>query len=89
MSKVDLETPLDLSSLAGRGVLITGGASGLGAAMVKASYVTIADLQQELGEKYAAELTTEGYNVQFVHTDVTSWASQTKAFERASTFCPT
>lgn len=36
MSKADLETPLDLSSLAGRGVLITGGASGLGAAMAKA-----------------------------------------------------
>ncbi|KAJ3463278.1 hypothetical protein MRS44_008064 [Fusarium solani] len=94
MSKAELESPLDLSSLAGRGVLITGGASGLGAAMAKAfakagSYVTIADLQQELGEKYAVELTAEGYNVQFVHTDVTSWASQVKAFESASLFCPT
>lgn len=36
MSKADLETPLNLSNLAGRGVLITGGASGLGAAMAKA-----------------------------------------------------
>ncbi|KAL6363203.1 hypothetical protein LRP88_02611 [Fusarium phalaenopsidis] len=87
MSKVDLETQLDLSSLADRGVLATGGASGLGAAMAKAfakagSYVTIADIQQELGEKYAAD-------VQFIHTDVTSWASQVKAFESASNFCPT
>ncbi|KAM0432314.1 hypothetical protein ACHAPT_004854 [Fusarium lateritium] len=93
MSKADFEAPLDLSSLAGKGVLITGGASGLGAAMTKAfakagSYVTIADIQQELGDKYAAGLTAEGYNVQFVHTNVTSWTSQVEAFEKANSFCP-
>lgn len=28
-------------------------------------------------------------SIRFVHTDVTSWASQVKAFDSASLFCPT
>ncbi|KAJ4313208.1 hypothetical protein N0V84_009534 [Fusarium piperis] len=59
MSKVDLDTPLDLNSLAGKGVVITGGTSGAKAFAKAGSYVTIADLQQEPGEKYATDLTID------------------------------
>lgn len=55
-----------------RGVLVTGGASGLGGACVRllsqaGAKVIIADLNGELGNALAAEL---GNNVRFVKTDV-------------------
>lgn len=57
--------------------LITGGASGLGAATARrfverGAYVVLADVQREAGERLAAEL---GANARFVLTDVTDEAS--------------
>ncbi|KAF4459475.1 glucose dehydrogenase [Fusarium albosuccineum] len=61
MAIANLDASLDLTKLAGKGVVITGGASGLGATMAKAfaqvgSFVTILDIQKDLGNSYAAEL---------------------------------
>ncbi len=59
-----------------KGVLVTGGASGLGAACVRlltenGAKVVIADLNSEGGEKLATELHERGANVSFAQTNVT------------------
>ncbi|KIX01251.1 uncharacterized protein Z518_08976 [Rhinocladiella mackenziei CBS 650.93] len=84
--------PADASRLKDVSVLITGAASGLGkhAATFFAksgALVTIADLQD--GSHIAAELSQQGYKVQFVRCDVTSWDSQVAAFRAALNFSPT
>ncbi|HLI69873.1 MAG TPA: 3-hydroxyacyl-CoA dehydrogenase [Ktedonobacteraceae bacterium] len=59
-----------------KGVLVTGGASGLGAACVRllaenGARVVIADLNSELGEKVSAELRSKGATVFFAEANVT------------------
>jgi 5'-hydroxyaverantin dehydrogenase len=76
-------SPTDPSNLKGISILITGGASGLGkhAATFFAksgAFVTIADIQ--VGSAIASELSEQGYKVQFVYCDITSWDSQVSAF---------
>ncbi len=66
-------------------VLVTGGASGLGGATSKAivdagGKVAIADVNAELGERYAKEL---GANAKFVKCDVTSEADAKAAVDAA------
>lgn len=63
--------------LKNKGVLVTGGASGLGAACVRlladnGAKVVIADLNSEGGESLATELRERGASVSFVQTNVTS-----------------
>jgi NAD(P)-dependent dehydrogenase (short-subunit alcohol dehydrogenase family) len=70
---------------AGKGGLVTGGASGLGAATVRllvgrGAKVVIADKAREPGEALAREL---GASVEFVETDVTDEAQMRAAVERA------
>jgi len=84
--------PTDLSKLRGISILITGGASGLGRSSAvlfanSGAFVTIADVQD--GSELAAELSGQGYNVQFVHCDVNDWNSQVRAFQAALNFSPT
>ncbi|OAL34962.1 hypothetical protein AYO20_05677 [Fonsecaea nubica] len=81
---------LSLERLAGKSVLITGGAGGLGKAYATAfiqagSYVTIADVNEELGAETVAEL---GENSQFIKCDVTNWDDQVRVFEAASKNSP-
>ncbi|MCJ1251589.1 hypothetical protein MMC30_008824 [Trapelia coarctata] len=90
------ETPHECSAsnLKGKTVLITGGASGLGAAIAKefaknGAYVTIADINEDLGKAYEAELKSQGLNINFTPTDVTSWPSHTTAFKSAIAYNPT
>lgn len=57
-------------------VVISGGASGIGAAMVRAfaaqgARVGFIDIAAELGEALSAELTGQGASVRFTHCDVT------------------
>ncbi|KAB2571527.1 Lipase GDSL [Lasiodiplodia theobromae] len=80
-------------SLAGKNVIITGGASGVGASLAetyaeKGAYVNIVDINEELGLKHAASLQERGYHAQFVLTDLTSWPSQVAAFKAAVRFHP-
>ena len=82
---VDPSSPTDTSVLKDKSVIITGGASGLGLAYVKAfashgAFVTFGDLNSSAGQKIAAEL---GQNVQFVQCDVTSWSDQVSMFKAA------
>ncbi|GCE13698.1 3-hydroxyacyl-CoA dehydrogenase [Tengunoibacter tsumagoiensis] len=74
--------------LKNKGVLVTGGASGLGAACVRllaeqGAKVVIADLNSESGERLAAELRASGASVSFAQTDVTSEASLQAAIQVA------
>jgi NAD(P)-dependent dehydrogenase (short-subunit alcohol dehydrogenase family) len=76
--------------ITGAGALVTGGASGLGAATVRAltaagAAVTILDLQEDLGEALAAEI---GGGTRFVHTDVTSGDDVAEAVALASADAP-
>lgn len=72
--------------ITGTGALVTGGASGLGAATVRrlvgaGAQVVIADLNAQTGEALAAEL---GENAHFVSTDVTSEDSLRAAVQTAA-----
>ncbi|KAF2490287.1 NAD(P)-binding protein [Lophium mytilinum] len=93
LSPEEVAVPRSGDSLKGKSVLITGGASGLGAAIVlsyaeKGAYVTIADINEKLGNEYTKSLQDKGLNVQFVATDVTSWESQIAAFKATVKFSP-
>lgn len=73
------EAALDTSSLKGKSVLITGGASGIGEACLRAfvragAIVTFGDLADDLGEAIVAELSSE--KVAFVHCNVTEWVGK-------------
>jgi NAD(P)-dependent dehydrogenase (short-subunit alcohol dehydrogenase family) len=74
-----------LMKIGGLTALVTGGSSGLGGACVRhlakaGAKVVIADLNQEAGEKLAAEL---GPNVRFAKTDVTDETSAKAAVNAA------
>lgn len=67
-------------SLTGRSVLVTGGATGIGAALVRAfaeqkSHVAFVDILKEAGEALAGELTTAGAKVVFLPCDLTNVAA--------------
>ena len=73
-------------NIQGKSALITGGASGLGAATVrmlavKGAKVTIADVNEAGGKQLAQEL---GSNVSFINTDVTDGAQVAAAVESAA-----
>ncbi|HEU5376171.1 MAG TPA: 3-hydroxyacyl-CoA dehydrogenase [Ktedonobacteraceae bacterium] len=75
-----------------KGVLVTGGASGLGAACVRllaqgGARVVIADLNRELGEKLATELQGGGSSVFFAQTNVTNEESVQAAVRTAVEKC--
>jgi NAD(P)-dependent dehydrogenase (short-subunit alcohol dehydrogenase family) len=75
-----------------RGVLVTGGASGLGAACVRlfaegGAKVLIADLNSEGGEKLAAEVRASGGSAFFAETNVTSEESVQAAVRAAVEQC--
>lgn len=78
--------------LKNKGVLVTGGASGLGAACVRllasnGAKVVIADLNSEGGEKLAGELQGSGASAFFVQTNVTSEESVQSAVRAAVEKC--
>ncbi|KAL1626710.1 hypothetical protein SLS54_002873 [Diplodia seriata] len=97
LSPDECNTEVSGASLAGRNALITGGASGLGAAIALAyaekgpagsAYVTIVDRNEKLGTERASALRGKGFHAQFVAADVTSWPSQVAAFKASIGFHP-
>lgn len=84
---IDHTVPVDTSKLAGKTVIITGGANGMGETCVRhfaaaGANVTIADvnkrgydLADELNKKHGSERTV------FVEVDIRDWEQQKKMFE--------
>ncbi|MGV9292604.1 SDR family NAD(P)-dependent oxidoreductase [Amycolatopsis sp. NPDC003676] len=77
-----------MSAIAGRSIIVTGGASGIGETAARLfaendALVTIADISTEAGQALAEELSGKGYEVQFVTTDVTDEAQVTAMVEAA------
>lgn len=73
-------------SLAGMPVIVSGGASGIGEALVRAfaaqgSKVGFVDLMQERGEALAAELNQAGHTVRFSSTDITDTTAYQSAIQ--------
>lgn len=83
-----LLSPVDLSGLKDKAVLITGGASGIGLETAKlfassGAYLTVADVQPPL-----EDITSDGPHVQYVKCNVSDWSSQVSAFKHAIEFSP-
>jgi 5'-hydroxyaverantin dehydrogenase len=91
--KIDFNEDYSVESLRGQNALVTGGATGIGQACAIAlaeagAYVTVADVNEKDGRATAEDLTKKGLHAQFAAADVTSWASQVKAFKAALEFGP-
>lgn len=88
--RVSVPAELDLTSLAGKSVIVTGGASGLGLAYAQAfvkvgAFVTIVDFNPQAGATAEAELAP---NAVFVQCDVRKWDDLVAAFETAVASSP-
>lgn len=93
---VDCTLPYTTTTLRGKTILLTGGASGLGAAFARkwaaaGANLIIGDIADADGEALVAELRSSTDNLQhhFVHVDVTSWPSQAALFQEAVRLSPT
>lgn len=83
--------PIPLESLKDRTVVITGGASGIGASIAikvaeNGGHVIIGDVNTKLAEEVVAYIrqTYKSDDHHFVQLDVTSWESQTAFFKQAA-----
>jgi NAD(P)-dependent dehydrogenase (short-subunit alcohol dehydrogenase family) len=87
---VDCEVKVDTTKLKGKTVIVTGGASGIGEAYVRAlvgvgAVVAVGDLDSEKGEVLAGELS----GVKFFRCDVSKWEDQARLFREAVELSPT
>lgn len=93
---IDITIPYDASWVNAKVILITGGASGFGAAFVRhwaqhGATVIVGDINVAKGDALCREITKEikGSNkVHFVHCDVTDWQSQVNLFKEAVKLSP-
>ncbi|EXJ68958.1 uncharacterized protein A1O5_07890 [Cladophialophora psammophila CBS 110553] len=88
---VDCSIVPDKSQCKGKSVIVTGGASGLGEAYVRAfvdagAFVTFGDINEDKGKAVEAELTSQ--HVCFVKCDTRSWDDQVRMFEAAISKSP-
>jgi len=93
---IDLSSPYDPDAVSGKTILITGGASGLGAAFAKSwahhgAHVIIGDVDDAAGEALVANLreATKSEHHHYQHCDVTDWQSQVELFKTAIRVSPT
>ncbi|RJE23289.1 NAD dependent epimerase/dehydratase family [Aspergillus sclerotialis] len=87
---VDCNGPFKTERLKGKTAIVTGGASGLGEAYVRAlvsagAYVCIDDPNMEKGSMLEKEL--HGYT-KFIPCDVANWNDQVRLFREAASFSP-
>ncbi|KAK8167769.1 hypothetical protein IWX90DRAFT_380141 [Phyllosticta citrichinensis] len=92
---VDLTKPYDAAWVKGKHIVITGGASGFGAAFVQrwasqGASIVIGDIDAEAGEQLVQELRKElgNTNAWFVRCDVTKWQDQVQLFKEAVRLSP-
>ncbi|KIW88202.1 uncharacterized protein Z519_11313 [Cladophialophora bantiana CBS 173.52] len=87
---VTLDAAVKAGGLSGKGVIITGGAKGMGEEGVRAfvaagAHVTFGDTDEQNGLKLEAELAP---NANFIRCDVTSWDDQLAMFKLAISKSP-
>ncbi|KAK5087849.1 hypothetical protein LTR05_002064 [Lithohypha guttulata] len=88
---ITTDVKTDTSNVNGKTAIVTGGASGIGEAYVRAlvkagAFVVIADLDEEVGHNLAKELSSS--EIKFVKTDVTKWTDQLAMFKTAISSSP-
>ena len=74
--------------LSGKHIFVTGGASGIGQAIVRdasaeGASVSFVDINKSAGEKLATELTAAGLNVLFAEANVADFDQLSNAFAKA------
>ncbi|KAG7108147.1 hypothetical protein HYQ44_012621 [Verticillium longisporum] len=92
---VDTTAPYDVSGLAGKTILITGGALGIGAAFARqwasnGANIAVGDINDEAGQNLVAELREDhpkGTHHYF-HCDVGNWDSQVAFFKDTAAASP-
>ncbi|OCT45909.1 5'-hydroxyaverantin dehydrogenase [Cladophialophora carrionii] len=92
---VDVGQAINLDNIRGKTIVITGGASGFGAACSRhwASHganIILGDLNHQQGTELVSQLrqTTENAQHHFIPLDVTSWTSQVHFFREAARLSP-
>lgn len=93
--EIDFSKPIDSSAIKEKTILITGGASGLGAGFFTAwaalgANVIIGDISEDSGRRLVDETgaSTNNKNLHFLSLDVTSWESQVSFFREACKLSP-
>jgi NAD(P)-dependent dehydrogenase (short-subunit alcohol dehydrogenase family) len=92
---VDLSVPYSTTPLSNKHILITGGASGFGAAFAAkwaaaGASIVIADINKVKGTQVVADLRkqTKNENIHFVTCDVRDWKAQVSLFKEAINLSP-
>jgi NAD(P)-dependent dehydrogenase (short-subunit alcohol dehydrogenase family) len=92
---VDTSEPYDPSWVAGKTIVITGGASGFGEGFSKkwaenGANVIVGDINDARGKALVEDLRkkTGNHNHHFLHCDVTNWQSQVDFFRSAAQLSP-
>jgi NAD(P)-dependent dehydrogenase (short-subunit alcohol dehydrogenase family) len=92
---LDCTVPVDRTTLAGKSVVITGGANGMGEQCVRefaaaGAFVTFGDVNTSRGLALEAELNTNLSSpvVKFTKCDIRSWPDQVTMFEAATSLSP-
>jgi NAD(P)-dependent dehydrogenase (short-subunit alcohol dehydrogenase family) len=92
---VDTTKAINYDNLSSKVILITGGASGFGAAWLRkwAPYnatIMIGDINEKAGQALVSEVraSSNNKNLHFLKLDVTSWTSQVEFFREASKLSP-
>jgi NAD(P)-dependent dehydrogenase (short-subunit alcohol dehydrogenase family) len=92
---VDTSEPYEINCIAGKTIVITGGASGFGEGFTRhwasaGANVIVGDVNKARGETLIAEVRKEtgNRNHHFVYCDVTSWQSQVDFFHAAIELSP-
>ncbi|RKF59420.1 5'-hydroxyaverantin dehydrogenase [Erysiphe neolycopersici] len=91
---IDLSESYDPTWLKGKTIIITGGASGFGAAFSRhwashGAHIIIADINDEQGKALAEGLRKVSPHTHFIYCDVTNWKSQVNMFREAARLSPT
>ena len=92
---VDVSEPYDVASLAGKTIIITGGASGFGEGFFRkwadaGANVIIGDVNKAKGNALVEEVrkATGSKDHHFLYCDVTNWQSQVDFFRSATKLSP-
>lgn len=92
---IDVSRPYDASTLRDKTIVVTGGANGLGASMVRGwaphgAHIFIGDVDDAAGEALVAALRTAhpASTFHYQRCDVTSWDDQVALFDAAARLSP-